>query len=106
MTTGDVQAANSMNDFFVTVFSREADDGPALPPASCPVLGAFTVTFNSVRKAISLIKTWCSPGPDEIPNVLLKKGGSNLIIFLVNFFQLLIDRGTSGRASCENLRKC
>lgn len=93
-TLTDRQAAATLNSFFASVFTDEVDDPPPLSARSSSTLDSFSITLDSVQRIVSKIPRWSSPGPDNIPNILLKEGGTQLLEVLVSFFQNLLDTGS------------
>jgi hypothetical protein len=53
----------------------------------------FYISSESVSIALRSLSSFSSPGPDGMPNILLKEGGSSLIAAIVVFFRLLLDEG-------------
>lgn len=56
-------------------------------------IGASEITNQAVEEAIQKLKNRKSPGPDEIPNELLKYGGPQLSNELKSLFNRILNTG-------------
>lgn len=86
--------AELLNDQFTPVFTKEdMVQHPTLPPSRLPTLSTIYVTIKGVQKLLSSLKPHNAPGPDKIPNRLLKLASAELSPGLAKLFQLSLDQG-------------
>ena len=52
------------------------------------------ISFDAVAKILRSLSSSSSPGPDGIPNALLKEGGPSLTAAVVSFFRQIVAKGT------------
>ena len=95
LVNGDQTIANIFNNSFASVFTKEnpKESVQILLPRTETQLNNFTLSLNSISSAIKAMPTHSSPGPDEIPNILLKEGGSHLIELIYRFFSIIQTEG-------------
>ena len=87
--------ANTLNDQFSSVFTRE-DDGPLPSVGTSPFPDApdITVSPAGVRKLLQQLQPHEEMGPDQIPTKLLKVGAQELTPGITLLFQASIDQHT------------
>ena len=94
LTRDDDSTAEAFNAFFASIFTAEPTDTlPTLLPRTNLELNDFPISVESVHKVIKRLSNHSSPGPDGVSNPLLKEGGVSLIMLLVPFFRLILDKG-------------
>ena len=94
LTESDLDAANTLNNFFVSVFVQERDKSVSdIMPAVDFSLSEIDISFDGVAKVFQTLPRHSSPGPDGLPNVLLSEGGHSLVVAVVAFFRKLMVRG-------------
>lgn len=96
MTRTDEDTAQVFNNFFISVFNK--DDAENLNPKSVTTrtihnLNSFNITLESIQNVFMSLPPFSSPGPDGIQNVLLKEGGTCLLLAVKNFFSHIISDG-------------
>ena len=71
-TTNDEEKANTLRDYFGTVFTREDENNiPEFEKVTENILSKLEITKEDIFKKLSKLKTSKSPGPDGIhPRVL------------------------------------
>ena len=97
LTVTDGETASVLNDFFASVFTREAEayDPSITRSIDCECsLANLLVSPQDVANAISRLKKDASPGPDSVPNRLLVESRDILSPFLADFFNLLLRKGS------------
>lgn len=92
------QVASSFNHYFQSVFTR--DDG-ILPnfyvPCGIPAITDVTVNQQGLFNLLLNLDAKKSSGPDEIPNIFLKRYAEWCSHYLVIIFNLTLDKGTIPR---------
>ena len=101
LSSSKFETAEAFNNFFASVFTRVDESNSNIPDTthratytSRPKFDNLEVSFEAVANIFSALPSCSSPGPDAIPNILLKEGGPSLIAGVVLFFRELISRGT------------
>ena len=95
-TADDPSSAKALNDYFASIFCEESSDSVPTEAACLRtnlIFDDFQITQEEVSKSVRKLSTNSSPGPDGIPNILIKKGGFFLMSFIVYFFRLLLLSG-------------
>lgn len=84
--------AEQFNTYFQSVFSKSSDPMPTTVVSSAP-----DDDFVSATGVVSLLlnlKTKASPGPDNLPNIFLRRYAEMLSQFLVMIFRASLSSGT------------
>ena len=76
--------AEALNNQFFTFFTDENTLSPNLEP-SFPLIGDLSFTAKGIENILNNLSTDKSPGPDNIPNFILKLSSSIIAPFLQNF---------------------
>ena len=95
LTSTDLETANTLNDYFSTVFEIEPDkplpdfeDRPFLQP-----LQDILITNTAVEKALSALNSSKSQGPDSIHPKYLQETKEYLVEPLKMIFQKSLEEG-------------
>lgn len=95
VTTSKEETADAMNNYFCSVFLRGEDSRlPSLASRTALHCDTVHITEEAVINALRCIRNHSSPGPDGIPNILLKKGGHGLVKGLIHLFRFLLENET------------
>ena len=91
----DAEKAELLNDYFSSVFTQE--DTSSIPelnlPDPSPPMPDPVITVDDVLKKLREVKADKSPGPDNIPGILLKELASELSSPLCKLFNKSLDTG-------------
>lgn len=98
--TGDINIANSFNDYFSTIGSKLADnsqyndiDTLRYVTSASSVFQFQTIDSDKVRSALNNMKSNKAPGPDHMPIKLLKDAADSTADSLAEIFNLSIQTG-------------
>ena len=73
-TANDIESAQTMNDYFCSVFSNPFIKGiPTLNKLTNNSLNQVTINCDTIKENIDKLKNDTSPGPDNISPLFLKK---------------------------------
>jgi hypothetical protein len=91
----DSQKAEILNDFFVSVFTKEDSNIPEFNKRDYnTILELPTITETEVKKKLAKLNPSKTPGPDQIHPRLLKEAGDSLAYPLTILFNKSIREGT------------
>ena len=62
--------AETLNQQFQSVFTKEDDNIPYILPSNHPSIDNLTFSINGFQKLLQELKHGKAPGPDNIPTVL------------------------------------
>ena len=80
LITDTTEKANSLNSYYVSLFSCERN----IPQIQSMESGKpFTISINIIREQLSAIRRKKSIGPDGIPGEILKLGEEAMIPYLM-----------------------
>ena len=97
-----VEIANSLNTFFSNCYAPANSQGSNtlqpinennLTDGSCSTLSHISITLDEVSTNLRTLKESSAPGPDGLPPSLLKNGGPDLPLLLLNLFQHSLNDG-------------
>lgn len=94
LVTDDSVKAAAFNKYFKSVFSTFAPS--SLPPTVDKVSGKMnelTLDHNGIRKLLGNIKLGKAPGPDGIPNIVLKSCADIIASYLLIIFTKSLESG-------------
>ena len=92
LAEGSQECAQVLSDYFSTVFTAEdLDPIPFAVPKTFDELVDMEFTEELVARNLSVTSNYSSTGPDDIPYIALKAGGSLMIQQLCRLFQLCFD---------------
>ena len=96
MSINDENTADIFNNYFASVFNIVHDSIPDIstPARSSSTLNTFSVSLKEVSRVIKSVPAYSSPGPDGISNILLKQGGSFLLLLVYDLFSLILSTET------------
>ena len=95
LTENAQECAEVLSESFSSVFTREDTSNiPFAIPKTTDELHGFQFTEELISKHLSRTKNFSSPGPDQIPYVVLKAGGSKMLKILCKMFQHFLDSGS------------
>ncbi|CAH8605714.1 unnamed protein product [Dicrocoelium dendriticum] len=83
------------NDYFMSTYSTNANEDPQLKliHRGRNTLQTVEFTLSDICRQLRLVRPSCSPGPDNIPPILVKHGGPDIPLFLLNVFTLSMLNG-------------
>ena len=80
-----------LNNYFHSVFTKDTpNDIPVINDSPYPSISDISVTLNGVSKLLKSLKQYKVPGPDLIPNCLLKEAADEIAPVLTLLFQTSI----------------
>ena len=80
--------AEILNKYYATVFTRSAGAVPEVERSlETPIIDGISMSEERVKAAIERLKEQSAPGPDEIPNKLLKETVNQIAYPLSLLFQ-------------------
>ncbi len=98
ITADPFNCAKILSDFFASVFVKGQTAGNtnhrSFPLKTHSIIESVLFDVASVQKALSRVSVYSSPGPDEIPYVVLKEGGILLFEKLAMLFQISLRNGS------------
>ena len=91
----DTEKANTLNDYFVSICTKDNGIFPAFTPPSPKILFRDIKRFNvsQVSNQLKRLKNGYSVGPDGIPSILFKKLASCLAYPLHLIFNIILISG-------------
>jgi len=94
ITLTDKETANTLNTYFLTVFTREnPDDTPRFAMRTEEICETIQITEEKIDKLLNDIKTSKSPGPDNIHPILLKECAEHLKIPITEICKISMKEG-------------
>ncbi|KAF4531070.1 hypothetical protein B566_EDAN019079, partial [Ephemera danica] len=86
--------ASTFNAMFTEAFCHETFPLPNIPViGNIDNLKRITIDIQMVRLATQVIRPSCNPGPDDIPPIAIKLGGSDVALLLSNVFNISLNTG-------------
>lgn len=93
VTTDPAQLCNIANKHFCDSYaSADSAPPPVTPKVTDEELNLINFDLRDITQALSSLKSCNYPGPDGIPSALLKYGGPDIPLLLLNIFTLSMTR--------------
>ena len=95
-TSSDLdKIAEAFNHHFASSMNQSNADITSTKPTMCSTyLNTIDITPEDIIKALAKTKISTFPGPDNIPSIVYKKGGPEILTLLLHIFKLSIHTAT------------
>ena len=101
LTGSDADTANVLSSYFASVFTSEENSCYSpLPNRSQCILENVNFSEIGILSLLRSLPSYCSAGPDGLPNELFSKASDVLCKVLKRFFRYLFDEGTLPKDWC------